>query len=308
VSVFIYALALDSTSASTLYAGTLTQGIFKSGDSGTSWSAKDVGLGAALPQTRGLLADPLTPSVVHAGTSAGYAYSVDGGSHWIPGNTGALATATRLVNALALTASSKLIAGTDAGLFVLDRSIAAPPPASADLSVSGSANPNPATVGQNLTYTLTVANAGPDAANGVVLSDPLPAGLTFISAVATQGSCTGTSVVNCSLGTLTSGVSATVTITVSPTSVGTPANQAAVTSAVADPNSANNVATIVVTVVAQSGGGDGGTDGGGTVGGGGGGGGCATEGGCAGTLLALAGWLLLTSGRRRRSGVRLDNW
>jgi uncharacterized repeat protein (TIGR01451 family) len=52
---------------------------------------------------------------------------------------------------------------------------------SADLSVGKTATPDPATVGTPLTYTLTVANNGPDAATGVRLIDRMPAaGLTVI--------------------------------------------------------------------------------------------------------------------------------
>jgi uncharacterized repeat protein (TIGR01451 family) len=52
---------------------------------------------------------------------------------------------------------------------------------SADLSISKSmAPPNP-TIGQNVTFTVTVTNAGPGAATGVVVSDSLPVGLTYVS-------------------------------------------------------------------------------------------------------------------------------
>src|SRR5579885_1554851 len=46
--------------------------------------------------------------------------------------------------------------------------------ASADLSVTASATPNPVTAGSNLTYTLTVLNAGPSTSDGVTLSETLP--------------------------------------------------------------------------------------------------------------------------------------
>jgi uncharacterized repeat protein (TIGR01451 family) len=52
---------------------------------------------------------------------------------------------------------------------------------SADLAISKSmAPPNP-TIGQNVTFTLTVTNAGPGAATGVVVSDALPTGITYVS-------------------------------------------------------------------------------------------------------------------------------
>jgi uncharacterized repeat protein (TIGR01451 family) len=61
---------------------------------------------------------------------------------------------------------------------------------SADLSISKS---GPATVGpnQNITYTLTALNVGPDAAASVTVSDPLPGTLTFVSLSPPAGwSCT----------------------------------------------------------------------------------------------------------------------
>ncbi|MEM9643598.1 MAG: DUF11 domain-containing protein [Planctomycetota bacterium] len=62
-----------------------------------------------------------------------------------------------------------------------------------DLSVSKSAddvNPNR---GQNVTFTVTVSNAGPTTATGVVIRDMLPAGLTFVSSDPSVGSYNTTS-------------------------------------------------------------------------------------------------------------------
>jgi uncharacterized repeat protein (TIGR01451 family) len=51
-----------------------------------------------------------------------------------------------------------------------------------DISVSKTDNVDPVVAGTNLTYTITVTNNGPENfANGVTLSDPLPAGTTFVS-------------------------------------------------------------------------------------------------------------------------------
>jgi len=62
-----------------------------------------------------------------------------------------------------------------------------------------------------------------------------------------RGGCLET--VTCSLGTLASGASATVTIEVKPTSKGTAINTATVSAtAPADPNTANNSATATTTV------------------------------------------------------------
>ncbi|MBN8588864.1 MAG: DUF11 domain-containing protein, partial [Rhodothermia bacterium] len=42
--------------------------------------------------------------------------------------------------------------------------------------------------GDTLTYTLTLVNKGPGTANGVVVRDVIPAGLTFVSATTATGS------------------------------------------------------------------------------------------------------------------------
>jgi uncharacterized repeat protein (TIGR01451 family) len=90
----------------------------------------------------------------------------------------------------------------------------------ADLSLTKSATPESVTVGENVTYTITVTNNGPGAADGVTVTDALPAGATLVSANASQGSCSGTTTVSCSLGSLASGASATVTIVVMTTALG----------------------------------------------------------------------------------------
>lgn len=152
--------------------------------------------------------------------------------------------------------------------------------ARADLSVTAAAAPDPVTVGNNLTYTMTIANAGPDPATNVILTDALPAGAAFVSATASQGSCSGSGPVTCSLGGLASGSSATVTLIVAPTLVGTASVTASVAASETDPNTANNTATVAATVnPAIGGGGDGGGDGDGDGGGGGDDGGDGGDGG-----------------------------
>ncbi len=53
--------------------------------------------------------------------------------------------------------------------------------ATADLSVSKVDSPDPVVAGSNITYTITVTNAGPGAASNSSLSDATPAGTTFVS-------------------------------------------------------------------------------------------------------------------------------
>ncbi|QOJ14679.1 MAG: DUF11 domain-containing protein [Planctomycetia bacterium] len=127
-----------------------------------------------------------------------------------------------------------------------------------DLSVSASAAPDPVTLGGNVTYSITVANAGPSTATSVELTDTLPTGAVLVSVSASQGSCSGTGTVACALGTIASGSSATVTIVIAPSQVGTAVLTASVQGAERDPNTGNNSTTISTTVQAAATGGGGG--------------------------------------------------
>src|SRR5258706_6435640 len=109
----------------------------------------------------------------------------------------------------------------------------------ADLSITKTDSPDPVTVGTNLTYTITVANAGPSGASGVTVTDPLPPGVTFVSATPSQGSCSGTATVTCALGTIAKNGSATVTIVVKPTVSGPISNTASVSANESDPDTTN---------------------------------------------------------------------
>ena len=70
---------------------------------------------------------------------------------------------------------------------------------SADLSIVKT-HSEPVRVGDDLTFTLAVANAGPSQASSVVVSDTLPAGLTYVSAAGTGWTCAeAAAVVTCDL-------------------------------------------------------------------------------------------------------------
>lgn len=66
--------------------------------------------------------------------------------------------------------------------------------------------------GGQITYSIHVANSGPERASGVVLSNPLPARTKLISAATSLGTCGGTTVLTCDLGVLRSGAAADLTI------------------------------------------------------------------------------------------------
>jgi uncharacterized repeat protein (TIGR01451 family) len=115
--------------------------------------------------------------------------------------------------------------------------------ASADLSITKADSVDPVTVGQNLTYTLSVANAGPDPALDVVVNDTLPASVAHVSTTPSQGTCLGTTTISCVLGTIALNGSATVTIVVTPLTDADLSNTATVASHTADPTPANDTDT-----------------------------------------------------------------
>lgn len=120
----------------------------------------------------------------------------------------------------------------------------------ADLAVSQTASPDPASANSPMVFNVVVSNNGPSSATNVVLTDTLPAA-TFNSATASQGSCAPPSggVLTCNLGTIASGANATVAINVTPTSAGSVTNQASVAASETDPNTSNNTSSLTVQVL-----------------------------------------------------------
>ena len=141
------------------------------------------------------------------------------------------------------------------------------PTGSADLSLTKTDSPDPVAAGGALTYTIKVANAGPDAATGVVVTDDLPKGVSFVSAIPTQRSCTVSAnkrKVTCALGTIgvtvgpnytpsgpvyIPGVASIAIQVTAPSKAGTITNSASVGGAQKDPNPKNNSATATTRVV-----------------------------------------------------------
>jgi len=118
-------------------------------------------------------------------------------------------------------------------------------PSSADLAITKSDGGATVAPGANVTYTLAVSNLGPSDAAGVSVSDPIPAGLNYVSATGAGWTCgQAAGVVTCTLPTLAVGAAAPITLV-----LGVPAsyagadpiaNTATVSATTADPNAGNN--------------------------------------------------------------------
>jgi uncharacterized repeat protein (TIGR01451 family) len=116
----------------------------------------------------------------------------------------------------------------------------------ADLSLGMTASSSEVCAGQPITYTLTVANAGPSRATSVSVADTLPAGSTLVSASGPGWTCGATSPVICTLPSLDT-TAAPITIVVTAPQ-GTADNSATVGSTTTDVNGGNNTASASTTV------------------------------------------------------------
>jgi len=120
----------------------------------------------------------------------------------------------------------------------------------AELSVTAVDTPDPVAQGSTLTYSLEVTNNGPDAAGNTTLTDTLPAGVGYLQATASQGSCSeAAGVVICVLGTLVDGSSVTVTLTVNASSLGSMSNTAVVSADELDLDTSDNTVNPETTVL-----------------------------------------------------------
>ncbi|KAF0218425.1 MAG: hypothetical protein FD174_2886 [Geobacteraceae bacterium] len=110
----VLSLAIDPVSPSTVYAGTDGNGVFKSTDSGGSWSPANAGIPNQTVYS--LAMDPASPATLYAGTNGGLFKSNDGGLSWNPASSGLTDPAVRSL-VIDPTSSATLYAGTDGGVF-----------------------------------------------------------------------------------------------------------------------------------------------------------------------------------------------
>jgi len=117
-----------------------------------------------------------------------------------------------------------------------------------DVGVELIATESSATQGSPYSYTIKVSNVGALPASGVTLTDMVPASVTLVSAVPSQGNCSATLPLICGLGNLASDAVATVELKVIPTAAGSMSNSASIATNEVDANTLNDTATHQVTV------------------------------------------------------------
>ncbi len=106
-----------------------------------------------------------------------------------------------------------------------------------DLSVQMTADNNTPEVGGNITFTITVSNAGPSSSTGIVVKDELPSGYTLVSATPSVGTWTDP---NWNISTLENAGTATLVIVAKVKPDGVYGNTATITGTEPDPSEANN--------------------------------------------------------------------
>ena len=120
-----------------------------------------------------------------------------------------------------------------------------------DLSIAKTVSNSAPNVGDNVTFTLTINNAGPSATTGVVVNDLLPSGYTYVSDTPSTGSyVSGTGV--WTVGSLANAASATLQIVATVNATGSYANTATVTGDQNDPDPTDDTDTNTPVPVPQS--------------------------------------------------------
>jgi uncharacterized repeat protein (TIGR01451 family) len=119
-----------------------------------------------------------------------------------------------------------------------------------DVKIEKTDSPDPVHAGAELTYTIKVTNVSSVTASNVVVTDPLPAGTSFISCTSGQGTCTnGAGGVTANVGTMTSGQAVTITLKVKAPAAGSCSviNNTATVTATNDGDPSNNTASASTT-------------------------------------------------------------
>ena len=213
----------NTTSGTTTVANTLPAGVTGASGSGTGWSC-----GAP---AGGVITCTSTSSIASGGSYPALTFSM-----------------TAPADGASISDSATVSSPNDANGGNDSDSVSTTVTPVTDLEVTKS-GPGGVTSGQNVVYTIVVQNNGPSQATGVVVSDPTPANLSFVS---NSGACT--TAYPCALGTLNSGQSVTITSTYSTSATfsGNVTNTATVSGAQFDSDNGNDSASVTTNVGAQA--------------------------------------------------------
>ena len=110
-----------------------------------------------------------------------------------------------------------------------------------DMAIWATPAPYPATIGSNVTFTVTIVNNGPNSAPNVLVTNTLDPAFSFKSATINQGSVSNSgNLVIGTLGTMGNGAAATLIIKAVPNAIGSLTDTMTVTSDAPDPTPFNN--------------------------------------------------------------------
>ena len=152
-------------------------------------------------------------SQANNGAGLAYLFEKNGAGAWRFRETLRPAANGRFGYSIAMSGNTLVIgaflARNGAGSAVLCEIDLPPPPADLELTFTAPASARP---GDRITYTLTVTNSGPVTATGVVLKEPIPAGLQPVGASLPANCTAQDGTISCSLGDVAPGASAGVKI------------------------------------------------------------------------------------------------
>lgn len=119
----------------------------------------------------------------------------------------------------------------------------------ADIGVTLAASTAAPVLRKSMTYTATASNSGPITAEAVNIAIQIPLGFTISGVTSSQGTFSVSGkVVTCTAGSIQTGATAALTVTVSPTKTGLATAEARASSSTPDPQSINNTASLTVRV------------------------------------------------------------
>ncbi|WP_170108569.1 DUF11 domain-containing protein [Flavobacterium kingsejongi] len=172
----------------------------------------------------------------------------------LTGATTSTLTITATVNATGPYANTASITGTENDPTPGNDSSTSTPTAvpTSDRSIVKTVdNSNPA-VGSTVTFSLAATNNGPSDGTGVIVTDLLPAGYTYVSSVAPIGTNYDPTSGLWTIGTLAGATTSTLTITATVNATGPYANTASITGTENDPTPDNDSSTATPTAVPTS--------------------------------------------------------